>query len=501
MHNNPGARPNPRPNAPARPLNPYDFVPLDTQPSRTGHGYQRLDNPAGMSGTILYSLHIHTPLFVHHQTDDASRSFPYYDGKPFIPATSVKGALRTVHEMLANGCVRIAGNAPKDKQGCEDPADLCATCRLFGMAGKAQQATGEAAVAGRVFFYDIPLEEEYLGEIWLPSGHGPQPGHWSFYRRLPSPGRPAGSAPALGRKYYYHHPNYEKTLWHYRHQDQINVTALMPESIVTPTVVTNGELRFIDLTNEELGELLYTLELESGLAHKIGYGKPYGLGTVRIEVTSLDVQLPANDARLNGEPTEISAPARFLNYGQSDFSLMGEKDTLRYEARRAWAARAGLPQQSFQAFSALAWRDQGTKQFIYPTYGWFHDNNRANSTVRLHTYQHRANIYAERDLQVPVIAPRPDPIAPIQGGGAPIQPQPPIIQGEPTGRVTGHKTLRGKEYIKIHVATTRETLWYRLSDGENLQINDQVYFTKSGERLDDNKMLATDVCKVENTQP
>jgi CRISPR/Cas system CSM-associated protein Csm3 (group 7 of RAMP superfamily) len=47
----------------------------------------------------------------------------------------------------------------------------------------------------------------------------------------------------------------------------------------------NGRIRFENLTKEELGALLFVLDLPEGCAHKIGMGKPLGLGSVKITPT------------------------------------------------------------------------------------------------------------------------------------------------------------------------------------------------------------------------
>jgi CRISPR/Cas system CSM-associated protein Csm3 (group 7 of RAMP superfamily) len=46
-----------------------------------------------------------------------------------------------------------------------------------------------------------------------------------------------------------------------------------------------GRIRFENLMKEELGALLFVLHLESDMAHKIGLGKPLGLGSIRITPT------------------------------------------------------------------------------------------------------------------------------------------------------------------------------------------------------------------------
>jgi|GEM_PF-982601 CRISPR/Cas system CSM-associated protein Csm3 (group 7 of RAMP superfamily) len=56
-------------------------------------------------------------------------------------------------------------------------------------------------------------------------------------------------------------------------------------SLVKPLKTNNkfhGRIRFENLTNEELGALLFALELPIGCCHKIGMGKPLGLGSIRI---------------------------------------------------------------------------------------------------------------------------------------------------------------------------------------------------------------------------
>jgi CRISPR/Cas system CSM-associated protein Csm3 (group 7 of RAMP superfamily) len=44
-----------------------------------------------------------------------------------------------------------------------------------------------------------------------------------------------------------------------------------------------GRIRFENLSKIELGALLFVLKLKNRLCHKIGMGKPYGLGTIKIE--------------------------------------------------------------------------------------------------------------------------------------------------------------------------------------------------------------------------
>jgi CRISPR-associated protein (TIGR03986 family) len=45
----------------------------------------------------------------------------------------------------------------------------------------------------------------------------------------------------------------------------------------------SGRIRFENLTNVELGALLLSLKLKENLAHKLGMGKPLGLGSIKIK--------------------------------------------------------------------------------------------------------------------------------------------------------------------------------------------------------------------------
>lgn len=57
---------------------------------------------------------------------------------------------------------------------------------------------------------------------------------------------------------------------------------------ITPVkagVKFHGRIRFENLSQVELGALLFALELPEGLAHKLGMGKPLGLGSIKIKPT------------------------------------------------------------------------------------------------------------------------------------------------------------------------------------------------------------------------
>ncbi len=85
-----------------------------------------------------------------------------------------------------------------------------------------------------------------------------------------------------GNKLYWHKNNPK---WQETDQSQIRAhgtqyTRIKP--VNTGAVFTNGRIRFENLSDVELGSLLFALELPGGCCHKIGMGKPLGLGSIAV---------------------------------------------------------------------------------------------------------------------------------------------------------------------------------------------------------------------------
>lgn len=76
-------------------------------------------------------------------------------------------------------------------------------------------------------------------------------------------------------------------------------------------LVFSGRIRFDGLTDVELGALLCALDLPADCAHKLGRGRPIGLGSVRVTVQSCrTIQLP------EGLPRDI--PLRYQSFFATD---------------------------------------------------------------------------------------------------------------------------------------------------------------------------------------
>ncbi len=151
--------------------------------------------------------------------------------------------------------------------------------------------------AGRVFFEDAYLEGDPKDALLDPAIpkilSGPKPTCFQHY--LEQNEQESGNLkehpknlahynsdnPIRGYKLYWHRSgegwietNKENIKSH-----QSQYTCITP---VRTGSVFNGRIRFENLSKVELGALLFALDLPHGLAHKIGMGKPLGLGSVRL---------------------------------------------------------------------------------------------------------------------------------------------------------------------------------------------------------------------------
>jgi hypothetical protein len=104
----------------------------------------------------------------------------------------------------------------------------------------------------------------------------PKPRHTAFYR-------PNGEI--AGRKFYFHHAGSPKTT---NQATEFTKTIIPLEGGMdeqgNPQTVFEFDVSFTNLTDAEYSLLIFALILKEDMRHKLGGGKPLGLGTVKIEV-------------------------------------------------------------------------------------------------------------------------------------------------------------------------------------------------------------------------
>ncbi|MDH7577691.1 MAG: TIGR03986 family CRISPR-associated RAMP protein [Bacillota bacterium] len=186
---------------------------------------------------------------------------------------------------------------PPHLRRCQDYNTLCPACRVFGWV---RENAGEAgtdertAYAGRVRFShgEIAGDYETENEITLAILSTPKPTTTSFYL-LDATGQPdptvtydTDDARLRGRKFYRHHGEAKSEEYRSEEKSDQNRTVvgeLKPGATFTFTV------DFENLHRLELGALLYALEMEEGMFHRLGYAKPLGFGSVKVTVNKIEI--------------------------------------------------------------------------------------------------------------------------------------------------------------------------------------------------------------------
>ncbi|MCK9222801.1 MAG: TIGR03986 family CRISPR-associated RAMP protein [Limnochordia bacterium] len=165
---------------------------------------------------------------------------------------------------------------------------------LFGRTASRGKDGAELAVwQGRVFFEDAFLVEPaekgaYRDKaVRLKILSQPKPTTYQHYLTQSSDKVTqvkhwdSEDATIRGFKFYWHRPGADYVCRSREHQGETE-----HHTYVQPVLrgnVFKGRIRFENLTPDELGGLLTVLDLPEGCAHKIGMGKPLGLGSIRVK--------------------------------------------------------------------------------------------------------------------------------------------------------------------------------------------------------------------------
>ena len=344
-------------------MNPYDFIPLGTpSPRQAPPGHHLL---AAAAGTIRARISTLGPFLVAEQSRGAQNTIMPLRNGLVIPGSSIKGMLRSMAEMVGGGCISLSGSLyprgrysygaaqePDAFRPCDKMDRLCVTCRMFGALlreepWKGLVEPGEARWLGS----GAPRQKSFHIIVGQP-----KPDHQAFYVKK---GR------IRGRKAYYHHPDAILESVSAQH------ATFGARQTILVRALESGQTYDLHVRHEGLDQasyalLLYSMFLEEGLAHKLGWGKPMGLGSVRIEPRVIE---------------EIDLRARYRRGGA--------QATVKYEGADAVARvhklTAGFRVDKGEAMTALR-RVFGPAdpkaKWAYPTFSWF----KANSQVSLEEF-------------------------------------------------------------------------------------------------------------------
>ncbi|MCX6580539.1 MAG: TIGR03986 family CRISPR-associated RAMP protein [Candidatus Aminicenantes bacterium] len=218
-----------------------------------------------------------------------------------------------------------------DYAPCNQINNLCPACALFGIAGKESAASRvrftDALVSDKrdkieAYYHEVRILKELAGpklsaaEFYLKK----KPGNadlWNYdYAvnwRTHKYGIPGYIPEIRGRKFYWHHTDPDPYIAKDKEADPESVSdrnvAVRP---LKENVFFQFKVYFNDITESELKRLLWILTIgaKKENAHKIGMGKPIGLGSVQVNVTEVNVR----GISMTGDSVEYTVEDRLEQY-------------------------------------------------------------------------------------------------------------------------------------------------------------------------------------------
>ncbi|MGH8658210.1 MAG: RAMP superfamily CRISPR-associated protein [Gammaproteobacteria bacterium] len=345
-------------------MNAYDFVPLvgeapdRNKETRLHHKFHSLN------GRMECTLTARTPLFVPRgqayrtERSRAHETLTFFRDTqrcPAIPGTSLKGVIRSVAEAAANACLilpnrlsyerqRVEYDLPPGFRACNDLKRLCPACHLFGMLNRG------TVFAGNVTVGDATAQPGYkMQRFTLAVLSAPKPRHVAFYSKEIDRNKP----PVRGRKFYYHHRQGPQ-LRAERDGQNKTVEAVLPGAVFT------FEVEYINLTDEDLNLLLFALVLWEDTCHKIGMGKPIGLGSAKIRITEI---------------RQLNCRARYRQLNSGWESALTGAALERFVDERVASYREERAGNLKDLHRILSW-DHAPANLSYPGQEWFRSNPR-----------------------------------------------------------------------------------------------------------------------------
>ncbi len=344
--------------------NPYRWVPVAKEPvQRQQPAYHH--RWEGKAGRLCCTLKALTPLLIN----DGNGSFilSRKTRLPFIPGTSLKGAIRALAELVGNACVPFpkvdvdtAHTLEKATEGSGPSRKLDRVARTFGYLNHGD------VFAGLVQFGDAHPVGKVPAPLTCKVAVGqPKPSHRPFY-------------PGVNFRKLYHHRAGATTLTP-PHPGITQTNMVRP---LAPGVLFNFHVDFANLRDDELNLLLYCMALEehvtvtlskeaagadgpvtlSGpLRHKLGHCKPHGGGSVHIHIDKLE---------LRADPAARYRGAIVSSQNLEGDGLLAELDRRTQDIRK----RTDETMKHLRAMLIYTEDDPRAKNLNYPTWGWFQED-------------------------------------------------------------------------------------------------------------------------------
>lgn len=269
----------------------YDFVPIAPLCKRNrGISYQTF-NIQNYNGKLVLEIKVLSPLHIgtgkvildKKMKEDTMKFVANSQGK-IVPGSSLKGVVRTVAEAVSFSCapkiprkLKSSGSFPKNNaKPCYSYENQCPACSVFGMM------SNNKGYKGKVLFRDFQLMKGQTGTRFFPNTFGKKDkNYWDQYLE-PSLNIKSAKKRIKGRKFYFSRRPEDTFVM------QMGRKKGTTREVVLPGAIFQGEIIFQNMTEEEMGLLLYSPDIGYNFIMKLGYGKCLGCGKVQMDL--LEVQ-------------------------------------------------------------------------------------------------------------------------------------------------------------------------------------------------------------------
>ncbi|GEM_PF-438197 len=298
---------------------PYEFIsfPKERPNLKPPAGHHKYD-PKLLHGrlfltlTVKTSLHVSTGI-VAMGSDIGSRvsliktMVQGTNNQLLIQGSSLKGCIRSVYEAITRSCICKTKanwkNIPNDYGECKidrrrNRVSVCDTCRVFGAMDW----------QGLIEFSDSKCKNLGFDTGFMPSLYSPNPIFKEKGTKIKHLNRRYFNLAdkVLGRKFYYH------TIRAIEKGQNQGISVQQAAKQYTFTT----ELQFKNLKPEELGTLFIILgqDPKYPIALKVGGGKPIGMGTMTVEITTAQILQDKKELR-----------SRYSSYTPPQTDLSGDR--------------------------------------------------------------------------------------------------------------------------------------------------------------------------------
>jgi CRISPR-associated protein (TIGR03986 family) len=281
----------------------------------------------------------------------------------------------------------LIGEHHEHLTSCNDAEGLCPACRVFGWVSETA-VEDTASVRSRVSFTSGLLEDKSQapGKYILRPLDKPKPTTSAFYLKradgntlTKEDNYNSKEVKISGRKFYLDHGRQKKENKLYE-KYTTTPSKDIPASKLNSSVEAfdrgsfTFSVKFTNLQEAELGALLWSLQLEEGMNHHLGYGKPLGLGSVTMDVDKLLIE-EDHDYLWDDDTLTVSEAETYVDsFKEKMREAYGKKFDILANTADLKAIHTPALENPIRYPSEVPFEKQ---------FKWFMDNNKANVPQQL----------------------------------------------------------------------------------------------------------------------